>query len=982
MHTPTSELLTDTQSMPDSNERNESTPRRRFLQFAGATAGVTTLSGCSLLNQDEMEFSATPYGLDPEGRQAFGFREVSQETVETTVSGEAAGVDANVTLTSHVAAYGFDAGTPNAVSWAVPADDSWSAAVISTPEPDIGGQQINPLSQTPVTELLTGESGGQFREALSLDADWECGPERLNEERGRMLGRDAEFQIHTGVLGGDGRTGVAVYSSRVQAEGDTVIFGAVNRRRIPQDAGVGSACLTPQRPQDPEGDAPELPEQRLAVSEQIAEILELARRIRNRAALGGSDGTDDSNYFESLPDVSVSSARLVQKVEQSSLSGSGNALSDPPIVADQPTAVLFDLTGSNLQKLDKKGVKVWVLVGRTGSTYQRRLTFWIRRGDLIDIATGDSTAAKFHQMARTADSDTDPPIFSVDPTSVTVRVTKPNGLGGFDTMDSVNKPVSNTTTLSTPLRVGFIHVEDPGATHSPRFTRREARQKNKNYTTDIDWGDANGEAANYDRSVRSSFEYLKRVFPGDIVAYKHPKKDPVVGVISENWTNLWDNGAGKDAWQARQTLNKIRTRPNFPRSDGEILTTGGISRQNAVDLIDADTGGAFDVRVMILPKGTGGSNRANYFAAHSMGASGYHWGFKFAVGSLEALPRGDDISHATTTAQEIGHRFALPLYAGAFRRGGSDDLHANASLRSVGYDLTDRFTLITNPGVPDGSFSVDPPQSSRGALAPKRYPSYMSYAGGDKWADSKVHRYLANGGFSAGYSGGSNPNISTGTGTGAADLSPQVDDTGREVQPVIEALALAVDGDLQFDTVVVRDTIPRDAGGETVETERTEETRSVEVNLLGPRTQQLVTATVPDRLHGSHGDRPHSYVGISLPFRESGVSLVAERAGATASLNAITGPVRDAVGRVPAEGLRGGEETRERLRTGLDDVATAMDMDQYGAAATALGGRVRGQIADSVGEYDGSAADPSRADLLRLVDRLTRRLEAIAEGVG
>lgn len=706
------------------------------------------------------------------------------------------------------------------------------------------------------------------------------------------------------------------------------------------------------------------------------------------AALAGCDHDDPVNPSPSgpTPDLTLKDVRVVQKVEDSALTNASGSLPDPPVVAGENATVLFDVDITDPGNLPET---VGLVVSSTPDNTEMPVVANLHRDDLRAIDDGADAAAVFHERARAGGTADSLPVFEVggNISSLEVELTNAGVSGDSVTLRAGPNADFELATLSNPLRVGFIHVEDPGATNSPRFTRQEVQGNDRTYTTDVDWGDANGEARNYDRSVRSSFEYLRRSYPGDVVAYKHPKSKPLVGVIPENFDpesadddsvrDEWDWGAGVDGWRARDVLNKIRGRGSFPVSGSEILTSGGISRQQAINTMDADKGGKFDVRVMICPRGTASGN-TNYFAAHDMGAVGYHWGTKMAVGSLEAEQANSgpsDLGHATTTAQEIGHRFAWAIYSGGYRRNNSDTTHANASLKSVGYDLTGgTFTLVTDPDVQDGSFSVGGPATSGGKRVRSKYPSYMSYAGGDEWADSKVHRSLVSDDFDR------NPSIRASGGAMGDGLSGASQERGT-VQPVLELFGILDDDRIRFEELTVRDDVPQDADGGDLEERGADEAEPVDVAVRGPGGERLAGATVPDRLQGTHGDRPHGYVTASLPFPMLGVALAVERGDVSTRLNAVTRPVRDAVGRVPEEGLRG-EETRARLAGALDEVEAAMAEGQYAAAATMLDEEVGGLLSDAVADYEGSAGDPTREDLLGLVGRLTDRLQFVAEETG
>jgi len=681
--------------------------------------------------------------------------------------------------------------------------------------------------------------------------------------------------------------------------------------------------------------------------------------------LAGCEETVDPIPEDEQADLTLETVRVVQTVEDSGIRFGGSTLPDPPLVADEYAVVLFDLSITRPENLPDT-VPVTVATPTTNFDYTQVLT----RADLQAIANGADPAAAFHQTAN-LDRGGDPPDpqrLPADITEITVDIVESNVDGDSVTLTAGSDGDFQVTTVP-PLRVGFIPLQDPGATNSPVYpTRSAATDQGDQYTTDIDWGDANGDVATYDRSVRSSLTYLRHVYPGPVVAYSHDAADPMVGVIRENW----NDGTGKDAARARRALNWIRTFSTFP-GNGTIHTDADYSRTDVVDMLDASEGGAFDVRVMILPRGTHGDHE-DYFDAHGMTTTvGYFWSTGQAVSSLAAETGGDDNDHVQITAQEIAHRYAATPYSGSFAASASDQAHASNSLVSTAYTLQDgTYDLVNDWSITDGSLDILEDLTQSGQL-PEIFTqtTYMQpTVGGDGWADARVQAYLIDGSYSPGYSGGTprqSPPADPASPRHALRSHPRV-------QPTFEATATVVDDRVRVRSSTVYDAIPQSPTDRDGHPDAT----PVTVTIEDPAGEVLTTATVPDTHRGSHGDRRHGTVAISVPFPDRGVRLRADRDGITTALNPIVHPLRDAVERVPAAALETATD-RDRLLADLAVVAAGMDRGDYDRALEALrtfdGRRTTLLAAD----YATTVSQPGAEQVGVLTERMLARLADLAD---
>jgi hypothetical protein len=908
--------------------------RRHLLTTLGATVGAGSLAGCSGGDDDPgpdttperetKEFEARAAGFGRSGVAKLGLPAAETNAVERSREATVAGDTYVVDSTHKITTYGAEK------------DLRYTFGILSSPLARFYDDEANdetitsPVANRDLSEFLPSDLGEQLLTAMGVPTAWTQPPRRVDRVEGASLFESEPVEVYE-------------YTNQEGEEVERWHVALVRGWEEYEEEAVVLACAV--------GD--------------VSTSVPAADRARDLAFTGAPEVHFESFQTDSMvTDAPIADLRMVQTVEDSTLERDdeqNETIPDPPIVANEPAAALFELDAEfGTRNPAPAYLRAQIRVSGP-DTPDGDLEFDIRRDDLVEMSSQYNPAAAVFDLARrtqgtwtigseTTDYDLGLPVFSVGDGGVSVSV---------DIMTPVGHPVSSGEieqgtdfeVASVPtLTVGFIEVQDPGVVKS----------------TDIDYGDANGRAKNYERSVRSSFEYLRRAYPGQVVGYRHDT--PMLGHSNEEY----DKGDARDARKARKTMNFVQSRPWFP-GQGEILAEG-VTEQEAVQLMHSKRGGSFDVRVMILPKGTASGNR-DYYAAHGDDdVAGLYWGRKWAVGSLEANQGGGDIWHAGVTAQEIGHRFATDIYDGTFARwdaddGEDDDAHIHEDVHSVGYDLTDgTFTVITAPQVTDGTFSTEGPPTKTTGHDVETYDSYMSYGDPPFWADSKTHGALIDGSFDPTYAS------SDGDGTHSRD------DT---VQPVIEAFGTIADGLVQFDSSAVYDTVPEDARGETDDSSHHPEASTVEVTLRDPNGKVLQSATVSDRVGHTHGDGTADSVAVSLPFPADGISLVAKRDGQDTELNAIVDPLLDAVGRLPERGLADDGDALSAARDRLEEVASLMDDGKFGSAADVLDGPFREYIQDGVrAEYDRFASEPVRESVIALTERMIDRLSGLDGGEG
>lgn len=907
--------------------------RRRLLAAsasttAGAIAGCADIidSAAEGLGEATKDNEATAAGISEAGAWRLGLPGTNTSEYETERSPE---IDGNKYLI-------FE--THKLTTYTANANPAYRMGVLSSPLTRIDGSPSNPVATDNLGAFLGGSHGERFLKAVGVPTPAIGSPTRVSSEHGAtMFGNPVTVEEYAlDIPSGERGRRETWYAAlaRVETEDDVVILCCI----VDPVFGLADAD---------------------AKNRVVDLVYDSTQQVTFTPSWSGSK----------LPDVTVADARLIQILEDSTVQG-GADIDDPDVVIGEPSAAMFtiDLGSSPSQQLP-------AFVGTTVSRYDFDSTpyatqsFDVPQVDLPALFGSGDAPAVFHEATQQgtwtfgSGSNSYPlrlPVFEPKDNLQKIEIDLYTPVGVHVDTGTIPKSDIDMSYMA-PLRVGFVELQDPGSTKN----------------TDVDYGDSNGRAINYNISVQSSFEYLERAFPGELVAYRHDV--PVVGNIKEDY----DSGTDKDASEARAALNRVRQRSRFP-NNGTILTTGP-SQQEARQLLDPDSGGAFDVTVMILPRKHASGNQ-NYFAAHGMGKFvGYWWGNKKAVGSLELKQGGDNMGHISTTAQEIGHYFGQSLYSGARARtkdnGNTDQLHASGNIETVGYDMTDgTYRLVTNPGATNGTFDVNAPKKDRNQNpVTSSYTSYMSYTGGDHWGDGLIHQEIINARFTV-------PNVAdtperhdASQRVGDADPVKGFVDELVDVQPVIEAYGAPREDGIDFHSSYVYDTEPVDADGGSYDPDRHDDATPVDVELRDPVGETLVSVTVPDRVHGSQDDRPFQSVAASLPFPRTAISLVATREDVDTTLNPIVQPLRDAVAEIPPRGTNNDPANRTALTQALDDVETRMDEGSYEEAAAVLDESFRGAIDDGVVEYESFANQPRSEDLQRLTDRMVERLHGLGD---
>ena len=967
---------------PDRTERRGVT-RRRLLR-AAASAGVSaSLAGCGGVTRQT--FVAVPAGLTPEGMEQFDYPSADHERVTETRSRTVADAEIEVTAESHLVVYGTEderAAEAEAerkgnreepvlsTRWNVADRQGRSLGVLATPAIRIAGQELNPLATVGFGEFLTGPEGRRLLHRTgavpsNADAEWVHGPTRLDRRDAELLGSETTVGSFFGAVvdTGDGDeeepdvpTGVLVHLARVTHEGDVVIVGGVQRRRM--------RALSGDLDGGGSGDGGD--------DGAFAEVREKVKR---------NDLTDRRQYvvdalphvhrgitptLEGVPKLRLQNVRLVQAVENTRVrerSSSGSTVHhrepDPPIVAGDNTAALFglDAIGRSLPPGPVTVEVVWEFAGRSPVTDRFELT--PTEVDDLDWYSRVHTAAeKLQSMATDGNAANDLPVFAPGPDLTAVRVTIGAGSGVIgDSERLVAGPAGDfTVEQCRPLRVGFVELRDSAF--------------GKNYGTKPGSGTKSGRVGKYQKSVDVAVQYMQHVFPGDLLAYRFDL--PFYGETKSGKKHLITDHENAN----RFAENAVNVPLLFP-SRGSFLSTPNGSQGAEQTLKRA----GFDVVVLVVP--------SDYYRFHNKPnvAGLAPWSSTSAVSSIGVGGLfGTTMSVARIVAQEAGHHIVSQPYPDpkpadplGQRRGkqGAETTHNgehvdydhardessdhdedgtrdDPGVVSNGYNLADgEFSLVTGTG-----FDSNDQLLTGGRFGPEPLPSFMSYDGGDDfWTDSRIHRHLVE-------------YLSTG---GDGDRVSRSDDgdTDRPAS-VLGGTGLRDDGTLAVENLTAAPGFPRPG----------DEEGSVRVELRDPAGERLVAERVADAGEVTHLGRVVGVFSFQIPFPAAAVDLRVEPDGAEpVHRNPVVGSVRDALARVPAGGFAD-ESVRDRFASGLDRVERLMDESAFAEAADALATEVGGPLSAVQTTYEPGLNRPPKPVLQALVDRTTGRLRALAEREG
>jgi len=938
--------------------------RRRFLRATGLTALSTAFAGCE---HD-----------DDDGSSGTGSTTKKPLKNRTETAGQ-------VGLTSQgIQDLGYPTNGPSAVSfrdqdsltyegsnadysvileeWKLDLDGGdIPTKVVASPSVVLEGQERNPVVNISLRDHVAapeGRFGMNWLEANGVVSgnfnEFKSGPTQVRSSTVNLLIDHGLLNQKTGYEVYEGEVGPTSSSSR--SDFTTVQIALV---RV-DDAGdaviLGCAAGAPAT-------GGTVPDSRLRYVIQTA----MPEVTRNPPSSYPTSGT------------TIADARLVQTVADTRVDGR-----NPPFVVDDP-----DL-----------GIDEYVapLVEMGGGTHPSRLYFESSGGqggdtfqlDRSDLGNGlDGVASAFDSNVRSAALEAPTPFTLTRSTgSVTIDVEAP--CGHVLNSATISKGSNGYTTHDVgDMRVGFITCQGP---------------------TSI--GSSYGTTSTYERTVDMAVQYLRRVFPGNLVAYRYD--NTFTGRLAVGPANVRANYLPflGDVGEARKGLEQQSSFVTASTPDGELFAQNR-SNSSAASLLKTK---GFNAWVLIVPAG--------YYSYHRLDASGMtvpaapnantNVGYNFYAASAveQANPNASDREATQTVAHELGHFYDDSfgrLYAG----GAADDpmaqrddrnsdatinnrpvdyAHAryvgsdentntttdNPGLASLAFDFTGgtfrhvtRFTINPTTASTDPGMYINDPSAST-ANPPERLESYMSYADFTSlWSDAHVHQQLIDADWTETtaqeltfVARGIPESVADGGETEDGDTADDTEDeepTDPDEEPTDDT---SEEWRLAFEETSVYPDHPMPEGLEG----------SVPVSLHGPEGERLIGRQAPEGLSLLHAEGEAPVVPVRLPFPERAVEFRAERNGRTVRLNAVVRPVRDAIGRLSDDDFRDDVEApRSRLSEQLTGVERLMSDRQYGEAAEEMA-----IVGERLAEFLREDVDEVRMEqILTLVERMTGRLDRL-----
>lgn len=664
---------------------------------------------------------------------------------------------------------------------------------------------------------------------------------------------------------------------------------------------------------------------------------------------------------ESTAEVSITPRALepVQVVADTYVSSQAvtTDVPDPDLVANRPTAVLFEVEADSLASLaDDDEVQVTVtqtLADDTTVTETGRL-----RGETIRrLNRGDESAMSMpvDRVLQDAPEDRRPPVFTLDPAVSSISVSVDGtGDGRGPTVGGSTATIERNSDFTLaqmdPLSVGFIGISAPQTTREERreamgldladLTEEERQEEVPAYglpTGMIGPEAESGSREDFEELAERCADYLRRTYPVPSVSYEvHP--DYLEGTTSD--------GLETDLRRAHDELHQ-----EFP---------------------DAD----FDETIAIVPLGY-------HLYQYDKPAGGVHLNRRYesddpdttvdlsqpqAASSLQwnSNMRGA----ASVAAQEVGHHFlgpsAYPDDLAMRQRDGEveiDNSHARTereadtfdppALRSRAYDLWDGTFRLLQEGGGWGYWAGD------GGDDEWTLGSFMSYTTDARWADSYCYQSLIDDELSP---------------------TPMVELAGLETVPILSGSGdVSADGNLEIQEVTTREGRP---SPETTQGE-------VTLEVAGDDGRVIESRTIPSSLqvlgHGGGNGTLDGRFTFAIPYpRETRVVSVREdRTGAETRVNPLERTLRTAIENVPDRAFTSDQATqRQRLRSLVETIDEEMEEEEY-ETAMETASTLREAVIESVrADVETTAGEYSQSEILTLVDDVRERLLAIARSGG
>lgn len=428
------------------------------------------------------------------------------------------------------------------------------------------------------------------------------------------------------------------------------------------------------------------------------------------------------------------------------------------------------------------------------------------------------------------------------------------------------------------------------------------------------------------------------------------------GHIKDDFDELVDEAT--DYLESAYPVDEL-TRHEHPDrlDDSSVLDTSGGSQVEDLKsarsaLEDEFSDVDFDVTVAFVPEGFPDFHDDGYFGVHVSGVR--------AAAAVRGDLREDiqvDELH-TTTAQEVGHHF-FDTYPDelSMRQGDGDIDNTHARTEPDGSNDTDDDKFIDSTGfdLTDGSY----------AFVGHQLESFMSYNFDEypTWADTHVFDTMLD--------------------TGLEPHSSGDGSSGRSPERILEGVGrLATDDTTTFSRLFKTEGFPMPSIADG----------AVTVTVVDGDEETIDSRTFPDEIEihrrVPETNRSHSVeedvVAFAVPFPEEAAAIEVERNGTVTRLNPVERSLREAIHRLPdAAFKRDPDDRRDALHDKLDSIDEMMAEGNYHPAKRKMEKDIRDKIEKWLrDDYETGPLQPTKEELLALVDEMIAQLETLAQNSG
>lgn len=679
------------------------------------------------------------------------------------------------------------------------------------------------------------------------------------------------------------------------------------------------------------------------VTEQFDSPGDYEVSLRIRAGNSQRQTTETVSVVETVS-LTPQSLEPVQVVADTRVNDSAVSMDipDPDMVADRPTALLFTVDADNSSALARDD-EVTVTITQTkgdGSTTETTGTLLGETIQRITRSDQPSMNQPVEQAFQSAPADRRTPVFTLDADTETIDVSlsAPGG-GGSPRVEGRSDPIVAGTDFTLvemePLTVGFIGIQSP-RDDTGAYGDSDGRIKQ---------GSESDSRAAFEAIVDECVDYVRRTFPvPDVESVTHPSylDGTTNGLLPKDYTG--DLKTAHDRLQSEFPDTEFdATLAILPEgyfdyhgkgsATGIELTGGlGLGQPQAAVGVEQDTERIKDVA----------STAAQEIGHHLHGDNPYP--DEMAMRTEGLVSDSLDNQHARTEEKSYGDGSLLPDY---FRDFEFDE----AAVRSSAYDFANgSYTLLREAGDEGFWSGTERPyyRDDKPSLT-----SFMSYSYDDTWADGYFYQMLID---------------------RELEPKPPVEVVQNTFDSILSGTGYVDDeGELRISDTTKRVGRPTPSVDGDVAVELKDGSESVVNDLRTEGSIQVLG-------HGSGNETLDGLFTFAVPFPDetAEVTVAHEGKDARTTFNPVERTLHNAIRNVPDRGFTSNpDERRESLLSTVATINEQMDSGEYGAARDSLA-TIRSDIESWLKqEYETTAGEYTRAEVLELVADMERRLGTV-----